>query len=319
MARMSDWPNSSVRERHAAVSTSPDVLRSLVRRATGDDLDQVARIVEGYDNEVYRVRTRSGQRVFVRIRRFGGGLESAKCEARMIERARSVGVPGPEILLLDQVRIDATDYPVMVQRGVPGRALIETYGTLTREQRRRSLSELGSLIARLNSLRADADWRDGFRTEIGNRRDERAAVLSAGFGSDEFAAMITALEGYVDHSSDGHAAMCHGDLGPRHIFLDPDGSISGVIDFGDTHPAAPLHDLAVLRVRGSGVGGAGLDLAPVLTGYGALTTPDFRRRLDLHTLMISLSSLGIGVDEGDEACIFRETARIRTLLKEIRR
>ena len=312
MTVMSDWPNSYVRELHASVSTPPELLASLVRRATGDDLDHVDRIVEGYDNEVYRVRTRSAQLVFVRIKRFGGDLNSARDEARTIERARGVGVPGPEVLLLDQVRIQDGEFPVMVQRAVPGLPLAEVYQALTASQRRRALTGLGQLIARMNRLWVTTDWRRGFRADVANRRRAREAVLSAGFTATEFDTMITGLDAYVDHCPAGGSALCHGDLGPRHIFLDPDASICGVIDFGDAHPAALLHDLAVLRVRG-----AGLDLAPVLIGYGAPDDPDFRRRLDLHTLLISLASLGIGVDENDESCIVRETARIRSLLRSL--
>jgi hypothetical protein len=38
------------------------------------------------------------------------------------------------------------------------------------------------------------------------------------------------------------------------------------------------------------------------------------RRLDLHTLIIALSSLWIGVDENDQACVERSGAQIRSLL-----
>lgn len=76
---------------HAAVSTPREVLASLTHRSTGGDLDQVERIIEGYDNEVYRVGTAQGDDVVIRIRRFGGNLHTALAEARAIEkRARPV-------------------------------------------------------------------------------------------------------------------------------------------------------------------------------------------------------------------------------------
>lgn len=49
--------------------------------------------------------------------------------------------------------------------------------------------------------------------------------------------------------------LCHGDLSLKHIFVTGDGRngaavrVSGIIDFGDWQPGAPVHDLAGLRVR----------------------------------------------------------------------
>ena len=103
--------------------------------------------------------------------------------------------------------------------------------------------------------------------------------------------------------------LCHGDLSPKHIFVTGDGSegeavrVSGIIDFGDWQPGLPVHDLAVLRVRGPR-----LDLPPLLAGYGAPADETYRRQLDLHTLNIALGSLAFGVDEDDQSCIERRAA-----------
>lgn len=303
------WPNSYVRDLHASVSTPHAVLASLVRRAVDGDLDQVQRIVEGYDNEVYRVRTSEGQDVVVRIRRFGGNHDSARIEADAITQARAIGVPGPEVLLLDTVSLDGRDFPVMVQRAVPGLPLSDVYDGLTTRQRRAVLFEVGELIARLNRVPARADWTTNTRAQVAKRRAERELIVAAGFTNVEFSQMINALESYIDDFPCPQPVLCHGDLGPKHIYVDSNAKVVGVIDFGDAHPGSPVHDLAVLRVRGPD-----LDLGPVLSGYGAPATPRFAEQLDLHTLLMALGSLAIGVDESDDACVARLSKVVRSLL-----
>lgn len=313
MTLPSDWPSSYIREIHAAVSTSQEVLSSLAHRATGAELNQVKRIVEGYENEVYRVETTRGDDVVIRIRRFGvaRSLDGAIAEAKAIERARNAGVPGPEVLLVDLVTIDGEDFPVMVQRAVPGRPLGQMWAILDADQRYAALVEVGEIIARLGQVPAPGDWAARTRAEVEERRTERNLVLTAGFTATEFDNMFAALDRYVDTFPCPDPILCHGDLGPSHIYLDAAGGVSGVIDFGDAGSASLVHDLAVLRVRGPA-----LDIEPVLSGYHAPKTPLFRQQLDLDTLLVALFSLKIGVEEDDSACLARASSLVRRLLRD---
>ena len=321
MADMSAQPGSFVEWQHAQVSTPRSVLADVVRRARGSEvgIEQVRRIVEGYENEVYRVRCTDGQDVVLRILRFGrfrGDSVRSAAEARAIGKARAVGVPAPEILLLDTVRIDGSEFPVMVQRAVPGRPLADVVQSLSERERHDVLAEIGGLIARLNSIEVedDHDWPTAMAAELADRRSERDMVLAGGFSAAQFDEMLALLEAYVHDFPCERWVLCHGDLSPKHIFVTGGGDgeaihVSGIIDFGDWKPGAPVHDLAVLRVRGTQ-----LDLPPLLAGYRAPTDATYRRRLDLHTLSIAMSSFVIGVDENDQACIERSGTQIRALL-----
>lgn len=309
---MSAWPNAAVRELHAAVSTPRALLADLVRRSTGGSAVSVERIVDGYENEVYRVRTTERHDVVVRIARFSGDPVRSAGEARAIEQACAVGVPAPEILLLDTVRIDGADFPVMVQRSVPGRPLTHVYDALSARRRHQVLFEIGELIARLNGVPAEVDWAADIRSEVAKRRTECELVLAGGFSAAEFERMIGLLDAYVDEFPCPETVLCHGDLSPKHIFVDDAARVTGVIDFGDFQPGAPVHDLAVLRVRGPR-----LDLTALLDGYGAPADPSFRRRLDLHTLYAALPSMCIGVDENDDACVRRTSTLIRAVLADL--
>ncbi|MEQ4207347.1 aminoglycoside phosphotransferase family protein [Actinopolymorpha sp. B9G3] len=307
---------------HAQTSTPRSVLTELVRRAVGAGTDRVDRIVEGYSNEVYRVRCADEQDVVVRILRFDDGdlATSSAGEAGAIKSARAASVPAPEILLQDTVRIDDSEFPVMVQRTVPGRPLGEVINRLSQQQRHDVLAEIGGLIARINRIHVDdeRDWPTAMAAELAARHAARDRILAGGFSALQFDRMLDLLEGYVRDFPCAQWVLCHGDLGPKHIFVTGDGRdgeavrVSGIIDFGDWQPGAPVHDLAVLRVRGPQ-----LDLLPLLAGYGAPADRTHRRQLDLHTLIIALDSFEFGVAEDDQACVERSGHLIRTLIADL--
>lgn len=306
----------------AHASTPPSMLAEVVRRAVGTRIVRVDRIVEGYSNEVYRVRCAEEQDVVVRILRFDDEDLATKSagEAWAIEKARAAAVPAPEILLLDTVQIGGSEFPVMVQRTVPGRPLAEVIDRLSERQRHDVLTETGGLIARLNGIQVDQDccWQRPRLHYLASRYAARDKVLAAGFSAPRFDGMLDLLEEYVRDFPNEHWVLCHGDLSPQHIFVTGDISdgaavrVSGIIDFGDWQPGAPVHDLAVLRVREPR-----LDLPPVLAGYGAPADGTYRRRLDLHTLVIALDSLEFGVGENDRACIERSGHLVRTLTADL--
>ncbi|GAB3911732.1 hypothetical protein GCM10011575_48210 [Microlunatus endophyticus] len=284
-------------------------------------LVEANRILEGYSNEVYRVRCADGQDVVVRVLRFDHDVSStaAAGEAAAIEKARAAGAPGPEILLLDTVRIDDVEFPVMVQRAVAGRPLGEVIDRLSERQRNDVLAEIGSLIARISQVPVDGrcDWPTAMAAELAHLYAARDKILAGGFEASEFDRIMDLLEGYVVDFPCEQWVLCHGDLSLKHIFVTTDdiddaARVSGIIDFGDWTPGAPVHDLAVLRAREPR-----LDLAPLLAGYGAPADHGFRRRLDLHTLIIALGSLAFGVEEGDQACIVRSAQQIRILVRDL--
>lgn len=306
----------------AHASTPRAALAELVRRAVGSGIDRVERIVEGYSNEVYRVWCADEQDVVVRILRFDDEdlATSSAGEARAIEMARAAGVPAPEILLLDTVRTDGSEFPAMVQRTVPGRPLGDVIDRLSRQQRHEVLAEIGALIARLNGIHVEDehDWTTAMAADLAVRYAKRDLILAIGFSAAQFDRMLDLLEEYVRDFGCEQWVLCHGDLSVKHIFVTGDAShgadvrVSGLIDFGDWQPGAPVHDLAVVRVREPR-----LDLVPLLAGYGAPTDETYRRQLDLHTLNIALSWLEFAVDEDDQAWIDRSAHRVRTLVVDL--
>jgi Ser/Thr protein kinase RdoA (MazF antagonist) len=302
----------------AQASTPRSVLADLVRRATHSDIDRVDRIVEGYSNEVYRVRCAEEQDVVVRILRFDDDTTSAASagEAWAIGCARAVGVPAPEVLLLDTVRVEGAEFPAMVQRAVPGRPLGEVIDRLSERQRHDLLAELGGLMARINGIQIDeeCDWPAAIAAELADRAANRDKIIAGGFSAPQLDRILDLLGEYVREMRSAPGVLCHGDLSPKHVFVtggdrdSPTVRVSGIIDFGDWQSGLPVHDLAVLRVRDPR-----LDLLPVLAGYGTPADETYRRQLDLHTLIIALDSLAFGVAENDRSGIESTGRLIRTL------
>lgn len=305
----------------ARASTPRSVLADVVRRAAGGEIARADRILEGYSNEVYRIRCADGQDLVVRILRFDDDVSpsAAAGEARAIDLARTAGVPAPEILLLDTIDVGGGQFPVMVQRTVSGRPLSEVIDRLSGQQSREVLIHLGELMARLNGIRleGDLDGPTAMAAALAQRTAEHDQVLAAGFSATEFDRIMELLAGYVRDFPVEEWVLCHGDLSGKHIFVTGDGEdssiqVSGMIDFGDWKPGAPVHDLAVLRSREPQ-----LDLSPLLTGYGAPTDETYRRRLDLHTLLIALASLTFAVDQNDPAGIARSGRQVRSLVRDL--
>ncbi|WP_157683331.1 phosphotransferase family protein [Microlunatus soli] len=296
-------------------------LADLVRRAVGSEPVRTERILQGYSNEVYRIRTADAHDVVVRILRFDDDVSTAAAaaEAATIDSARAAGVPAPEILLLDTVEVDGEQFPVMVQRTVAGDPLDAVIDRLSHRHRHDLLVEIGTVIARMNAIvvAGDRDWVTAMTAARAGRVGQRDKIITAGFSARDVDEMFELLDAYIRDFPCGHWILSHGDLSLKHIFVTVDADaalprVSGIIDFGDWLPGAPVHDLAVFRVREPQ-----LELEPLLRGYGRSADPLFRRRLDLHTVLIALGSLAFGVDEGDRRGVARTTDQLRTVIADL--
>ena len=321
MGSMSEPLGSYAQWQLSRSSTPRSVLADLTRRAVGREMIRADRILEGYSNEVYRVRCADGQDAVVRILRYDDDLSStaSEAEARAIERARQAGVPAPEILLLDTITIAGDSFPIMVQRTVPGRPLSDVIRQLSGRQQWDVLVEIGELISRLNQIPADHDHDrvTPVGTQPANRGAERDKINTDGLSSSEYDLASGLVARYRQELPCQQRVLCHGDLSLKHIYVASGPThtgirVSGVIDFGDWTAAASVHDLAVFRAREPQ-----FDPTPMLVGHGSDADVSYRRRLDLHTLMIALDSLAFAVREGDEIMAVASGTQVRSLIGDL--
>ena len=301
-------------------STPRAVLDELARQASGAEIDRVDRVLEGYSNEVYRVRCTSGSDIVIRILRFDDDVSMSRSvdEAWAIEEARRAGVPTGEVLLLSSVHLDGAEYPVMVQRAVPGVPLSQVITELSLKQRSAVLEEVGRLIGRLGSVAVDrpSEWTANPAVRLDLLGKDHAPILGAA-ATDQVRELFVQLDRYLADVAVHPMVLSHGDLSTKHIFVVSDGpvagaQVSGFIDFGDWAPAPTLHDLAVLRVRSPE-----LEVQPMLAGYGGIRSGIRRRELDLHTLVIAVDALTFQVAEQDHASTGVTADLIRTLVQDL--
>src|SRR2546423_2358327 len=205
--------------RHAAFSTSEEVVFDAVRRATKQTPVSRRKVVKGNDGEVYFVTTAQGCEFVVKIDRSGSGLEE---EAWALTTSREAGVPVAEVLLVTRLEHDEPSIELMVQSKVPGQPLAELLHQLEAEQQQNVLSQMGQVLAQLHAIRtqgfykrhADGSW--DFRhwarfmeVAVRDRATERQWVLKAGLSDDDFSFILHAIERYGREFKCDAPVLCH--------------------------------------------------------------------------------------------------------------
>lgn len=297
-----------MRARHTAVQLPLVSVTALVRQATGHVANDITRIVRGYESEVYRATTNSGEAVVVRIRRYGS--VSYASEAWAIEQCRAAGVPVPDVLLLDTIEADDHTHEVMVQRAVPGRPLGDIQQRLSRAERARVWAQAGEALARIHSVRAGGfykmrqpgvwDFPDDdsvSHSAIGARQGDVDELRTHGIASDDLDTLVEILVAGENAFTCPVPSLLHGDFLPDHLFVDDDLRLRGVIDFGDFQGGPRIVDVANLHMNAPDV-----DLAWLRAGYGEREPFDqhFERRLILTSAEQQIGYLAHFVREGND-------------------
>ncbi|MGW0228101.1 phosphotransferase family protein [Actinopolymorpha singaporensis] len=319
---MEDEPSEFTRRLHAGFGVSASTVVETARRATGEGVRACERIVRGHVNEVYRVRTDS-KTFFVRIDRSGDADFAA--EAWAMGEARRVHVPVPDVVLVDRVRDDEEDLPVMVLSALPGRPLADVEAELSPVRLRAVLTDAGRLLATLHSVRtpgvwkpeADGRWntwdeiRDGVLAE---RRSERPELRSAGLSESEATVVLELVARCVDEYPWNDPVLCHGDFVPDHIFVDDDLRITGLLDFGMFHGGPPVSDLAYLRLVRPDLNQDGL-----LAGYGVSAEDrEWLRQRDLHAVTHAVGYVAHSVRVGNAVQTAAYVRSLRSLVDDLR-
>jgi aminoglycoside phosphotransferase (APT) family kinase protein len=195
---------------------------------------------------------------------------------------------------------DTAGSPCVLLRHVGGRPLrgsepeFRAVGAQLRAVHDISLEGFGSLVVRGGNVSGvDRSWAD-----TGRRRTTRLSpVVDAGLVAaellDRAALAVDTWQELFTGVEVGH--LLHGDFHPRHVFA-AEGSITGIIDWGDATSGDPVYDLA--RVLHSGLLEQDIDhgftlVRAALASYGdaAWTQGELTAKLFLYAVVFIMWSM----------------------------
>jgi aminoglycoside 2''-phosphotransferase len=148
--------------------------------------------------------------------------------------------------------------------------------------------------------------RAAVRADIDGWSSDVLPLLDAG----ERRAAVAMFAAYLDDDSMWQFAprLTHGDIGPEHILVTPDGDLAGVIDWGDLGIGDPAGDLAPLLEGWASIG------ERVLAAYGGEPDPRFRDRARFGFAFMPWNEVVHGHSTGQPAFVDSGLAGVRARL-----
>ncbi len=255
---LNDW----VQARHNKWNTPPGLINEYVRKATGASIVQASRVVAGVDNEVYDVTSDENYQFIVRIshkanHRFEG-------ERWALNAARNVGVPTPQMLLIEQATYDDTTVTFCIEEKLPGVPLDVLLRDESNSDLNKVIDQIGEIVGKLHSVKVE-----GFGYLQSGGKGEQASfaeiMLMANARQTELyraaskwhvsarniAAGLALLNRHRELYEFNTPVLVHGDLGQKHILVEGD-HISGIIDMQDCSGNHPVIDFVMWDTYWSG-------------------------------------------------------------------
>jgi aminoglycoside phosphotransferase (APT) family kinase protein len=237
-----------------------DALR-IATHSLDTEIIVIRRVPSFAGNRVYRVRTDTDT-IYVK---FAAAADIDR-EHSVLRALHAHDVPVPEVLAAT-----ADGLPHIVTREVSGQPLPAEQA----ENLRNTLDVVHSLRVRgFGSVQGDADGtlvapHDSWLDVIIERAESARDVVAAGFLDERLyehaLAVIDAHQSELGAVTD--AQLLHGDMTPRHAYVDDQGRITAIIDWGDATGGDPRYDTA--RLIQAAIGTHGVDRAIELAALAA--------------------------------------------------
>jgi aminoglycoside phosphotransferase (APT) family kinase protein len=236
----------------------------------------------------------------VQLARSAYAAERLRAQMRMLpELARELpaAVPVPTLLSEEPV--------VMGYRKLEGAPPGATSDGAWPERLGRFLYDLHVVAPEILGLRwmSAATVSDVFDEELASLRERVLPLLDPATAQRLGARM----DAFVTDDATRRYAPCltHGDIGPEHILVSPEGDLVGVLDWEELAIGDPAADLAwMLHARPA-------DGERVLAAYGGAPDASFRERAAFRFVLMPFHDVVHGLDTGDEALIEDGLAGIR--------
>lgn len=239
-------------KKHQGFTTPDKLISDMVQKATGFQLFEKRKIIEGEMNEVYDVTTSGKQNVIVRISRWK--YPTLEAEEKVIRLVRMIGVPVPKVLLIEQASSESKKLTFCIEEKMGGVPLKNLMKSMDKETLKPFITEAGRILSKINSLSVEMfglqDGSDAYETWkdfIFNLENKRDKIVKAG-------KTVGADIGLIDRAFfllreneeifDGvEPKLLHGDYSPKHWMV-KDNKIVGIIDFEGAKGGDPIRDIA---------------------------------------------------------------------------
>lgn len=284
-------------KKHESFTAPEKLVSDMVQKATGSELDNKRKIIEGEMNEVYDVSTSDKQNVIVRISR--SEYSSFEAEEKVIRLVRMVGVLAPKVLLIEQTSSNNQKLTFCVEEKMEGVPLKELMESMDKETLRPIITEAGRILSKINSVSVEKfglqDGSDSYKTWkdfVFNLESKRSQIIKAGKTVDADINLIdrafSLLREHEDIFNTKEPKLLHGDYSPKHWMV-KDKKIVGIIDFEGAKGGDPVRDIAWVSYFYN-------DSFPIewlIEGYEnkELFDKDFDLKMKLYRLHMSLDLL----------------------------
>ncbi len=248
---VSEEYNQHLAALHSRWATPFDIVERLATGVAGVAIQDICRVLQGEQNEVYDVTLGGAPSLIVRISHSGG--EAFEREVWVLGQCAARGIPAPRVHSLSRMAVDGEPLAAMVMETVPGVRLCDT--DLAEAETRHVLGDVGRWLTQFHSIPVQGvGYLDsqgvGNLATLSDWLSELTSASSVFVDAGRSVGLPTTtiqqwLREIVDSlcSSPPRIALIHNDLLAAHVMV-RDGSFSGIIDFGEVAAEPAANDFA---------------------------------------------------------------------------
>jgi aminoglycoside phosphotransferase (APT) family kinase protein len=291
--------NNRQKQFQRAHTTGTNILKEIVQKAMGTNIEQITRINRGQSNEVYFIDLKGGSFVLRVAKGFDDDIFAI--ERWAMQEVSRRGVPVAAILAQGSVveREEVICYQVQEKlSGEPMDCLL-VQGKVGRDRSERLTEQAGELLAALHTVSTFGWGRittphhgtyESFEKRMlalqeDSEKFDKALAQFTALGVPRFEEVWQALR-YLESFAVRQPVLLHYDLTPDHILIDSDDRITGVIDWGAVQSGDPVRDLVRWNYWDSYE--FSIDWLSSTYGQSLVQSPGFEERLKLARIIDAL-------------------------------
>ena len=234
-------------------SISQDIIEKLSFKHLGQKPYQIERIIKGETNLVFKLSCESSN-FFLRIAKTNDVDFTG--EVLAMDKATVHGVLVAEVVAVDFFNFEKGNFQYTIQAEIAGLTLETFYNT--NELNLEYVTEAGRTLSLIHKVPMDfcgkvarkdserfTNYYDLLMKKFVDRPEVMKLVIGeiAGKNKQEVEFVKTIFDEFSSLFAEDKNILSHKDFGPEHIFIN-EGSISGIIDWGECGGFTPIHDFA---------------------------------------------------------------------------